>query len=374
MKILYYANMRLGSSDGPSMHVVSVCRELSNLGHEVVLLTHKPLEPVENGNFRMIFSPASVLGYENWRTWRMSRALQWPLSQALAAVWRPDAIYERQSNDNSLSVELAQRWKIPRVVEINGWPHTESAVQQRAVQSAGAAALIVTAPGLKRIVAKTYDFDSDRIFFVANGADTNLFRPGLATADDIFRIGYVGYSHSEHDIRTVFEATKLATNRGIPIELRLIGDSSNREDWFELRRQLELDDYVEFLGRVPHSLLPEEMWKLDVCLAIYTSDSVQRTNSIEAALKLWEYWAVRKPVIVTDVPDSQSYHHHLARRYLAVPPEDPHALADALACLYTDREFAQTLAANGHKYAVEKHSWTAVTKQIEKILLKSVQE
>lgn len=85
-------------------------------------------------------------------------------------------------------------------------------------------------------------------------------------------------------------------------------------------------------------------------------------------MKLWEYWASQRPVIVTDLPGTYSYAHHLEQRFLAVPPEDPQALANAIETLYRNPELARMLAINGYSYVQKGHSWADVAARIEAVL------
>jgi len=107
---------------------------------------------------------------------------------------------------------------------------------------------------------------------------------------------------------------------------------------------------------------------MDIALAVFTRSCIEQTKSIEAAMKLWEYWASQRPVIATDVPSSYSYIHHLERRYLAVEPEDPQALAQAIKTIVDNPDLATELALNGYHYVQKGHSWADRAEQVESIL------
>lgn len=89
-------------------------------------------------------------------------------------------------------------------------------------------------------------------------------------------------------------------------------------------------------------------------------------------MKLWEYWASQLPVIITDLPYTASYRHHLEKRYLAVEPENPTSLAEAITLLYQNPALAEELARNGYNFVKNGHSWADTAAEIENVIEKTV--
>jgi len=93
-------------------------------------------------------------------------------------------------------------------------------------------------------------------------------------------------------------------------------------------------------------------------------------GSLEGAMKLWEYWASCRPVICTDIKSSSSYHHHQEKRYLAVEPENPVEMTDAIQYLIDHPEEKNKLAERGFLFVKEENSWDKAVSKIETIMLK----
>ena len=118
MRITYYSDVDLDSYSAPRNHVLSLCRELADLGHEVVLLAWRPKMSVPASGFRIFFVPHAFLGWHLPFQDRLRRIH----GRMAVALTKPDVIYERESGGDLAPVEMADRWGIPRVVELNGWP------------------------------------------------------------------------------------------------------------------------------------------------------------------------------------------------------------------------------------------------------------
>ena len=212
---------------------------------------------------------------------------------------------------------------------------------------------------------------------ISNGVDVEKFRPrgvSLDPARGPFVVGFVGGSHPHHDIPTVLQAVKIARDKRIPLRLRIVGHAALVARWRELARRLNIDAVVDFVAPVPHDQVPAELRRMSVCVIAYLRQTIVQSDGVTAATKLWECWASRRPVIATDVPSSSSYTFHFNRCYLAVSPENPEEMAEAIELLYKDPDLAEELATNGYQYVADGHSWTDAARQIDHVLNRVLQD
>ena len=383
MKILYYANIHLKDNDGPSTHVLSVCRALGERGNQVVLFTYPFVRSMHSKDFIAIQIPDWPGRFEKFYGYKR---LFWRLCGYLATLlFSPDVIYQRDRRDDLFPLSLSRKMKLPLAIEMNGWlptdfalrdglqeyPITVEAIRERYQH---ACLLISTTAGARDLAMQTFDFSSEKVVFIRNGVDISRFSPlrqYQRNSSGKLILGYIFGFHPDLDLGTILKAISLL-KEDYPFELRLITYSPNIESWQTTVEQLGISHNVKFFCNIPQAEIPELLCEMDVCLAVFTRSYVQTYHGLEGALKLWEYWASQRPVICTDMPDTQSYYHHLEKRYLAVEPENPVALAEAIKRLYHSPELAEELAFNGYQFVQHGHSWADTAREIEEALQSAI--
>lgn len=384
LKILYYANIHIKPNDGPSAHVLSVCRELGRRGHSVLLFTYPFDRSLHSDDFETLQIPDWPGRYENYYSYKR---LFWRLCGYLAAFFfKPDVIYQRDRMDDMFPLSLSRKMDKPLVVEMNGWLprdyvlHFDPDGYQKAVDAIDeryrhASMIISTTGGARDAAIKTFNFPADKVIYIRNGVDVTRFfppRPYVRNPSRKFVLGYVFGYHPDLDVDAILSAMALLGD-GSPFELHFVTYSPNIERWQERIVELGIASKVRFFCDIPQSEIPHLLWQMDVCLAVFTRSYVNTYNGVEGAMKLWEYWASQRPVIATDLPGTESYHHHLENCYLAVEPENPQALVQAIVKLYHSPKLAEELAHNGYKYVQHGHTWADTAREIEVVLQKAIE-
>jgi glycosyltransferase involved in cell wall biosynthesis len=273
-----------------------------------------------------------------------------------------DALYVRSHFAAFPTVLYAKVREIPVVREVNGtyadlfiaWPWTRALAPlfrwvMRA-QLRWSDTVIAVTEGLADWVRG--EGAEGRIRVVSNAADVELFRSDRATETELpdrFVI-FFGALAPWQGIETLLEAVH---DPSWPEDVRLVvaGDGALRERVEEATA----DGKVLYIGTVPYRNLP------GVVTASLAGLSPQgnlagRGDTGLHPLKVFETMACGVPVIVTDHPGQAD----LVRSVdcgIVVPPEDPPALAGAVARLADDREAARAMGARGRRAAVERHSW-----------------
>jgi len=114
---------------------------------------------------------------------------------------------------------------------------------------------------------------------------------------------------------------------------------------------------VHLLPPCPYSEVPAIVAALDVCLIPYRVNSYTRGLS---PIKLYEYLALGKPVVVTDLPYLRREAEHI--RIACLPEQFVSGVRESLACLPTVEEQARWRA------VAEAHSWERQVDEIERRL------
>jgi len=382
MRILYICiNNLVTEVSGPKAHVESICDAFGKSGHKVLLVRPKGHFPKENNRttlFKTLYLPNFVLSD---RTLKHRFVIDF-LYLLIITFYRPQMIFERETGRRSFAF-LSNLFGIPRIVELNGWTlnQSENAADNEKYSIArykkdfkGAKAIVVSSPNLKNKIVENINFEPDRIHFVPNGVDINKFSPPEKfpiRKNERTIVGYVGGFTYYQDILTIIKAFDILLSRGYEAELRMIGDYSQMENIINHTKISKNSvEHISFLGAIEHDRIPEELWQMDICVAAYKKELIETIGSLEGAMKLWEYWASCRPVICTDIKSSSSYHHHQEKRYLAVEPENPVEMTDAIQYLIDHPEEKNKLAERGFLFVKEENSWDKAVSKIETIMLK----
>jgi glycosyltransferase involved in cell wall biosynthesis len=370
MRILYVCKGAIHTDSGPREHVFSVCDEFVKQGNKVVLLTYFPKDRFGKSRFPVVKVPNIVLGRyvtRNSRAWKY-------LIRIVVTLYKPDIIFERytsnQITDNS-------RLNIPLVVEINGWPPDhmdENWIYKHYGQweieflknLSRASLIIVSSRGVAEKIKSLLPNELSKVHFIPNGVNlpSKVEPREILKNDNEIRIGYIGGFTKYQDMRTLFQAIKILSDRENKIRLHLFGDGSLRYDIEDLCQKVSIRNLVEFHGWVAKPELFKKVTLFDIAVAPYSRNIVQRSNGMDAAMKLFDYWAYRKPVIISDIPESPTYQQHHMKRFIAVCPEDKNELAEAILDLHKNEKIKEELVNNGYLYVKENHSWSVIVKRI----------
>jgi len=106
-----------------------------------------------------------------------------------------------------------------------------------------------------------HEIDGRKISVIPNGIDVEQFkildknhcRQQLSIHTNMPVILYVGRLSAEKNIKTLIRAGALVINSGNPVELYLVGDGPLEGTLKELVKDLDIEKYVNFVGKVDHS-------------------------------------------------------------------------------------------------------------------------
>lgn len=143
----------------------------------------------------------------------------------------------------------------------------------------------------------------------------------------------------------------LLTCSGIPQTwlLSSLGDGKEKTNLQARAAEMSLENVV-FIPPVPKDEMSNAIAAADVCIAILKPIEMYKTVYPN---KVFDYMAAGRPVVlaidgvIREVVDA-------ARAGIAVPPGNPHALAETLQAFERDRQLGPPLGQNGRAY-VEQH-------------------
>jgi glycosyltransferase involved in cell wall biosynthesis/lipid II:glycine glycyltransferase (peptidoglycan interpeptide bridge formation enzyme) len=233
-----------------------------------------------------------------------------------------------------------------------------AALEQASIRFADAA-LTVTEQMRQAFVAR--GASPDKITVVMDGSDENVFDPTRfprgRPEDDKFLVVSHGTIEPQYGLDTAIRAVaQLAP--GIPsIELRILGDGSQRTELQSLACSLGVSDRVEFSpGFVPSDELVATLATSDVGLVALKRD---RFRDLTLAGKMFDFIAMGIPMVVSATRSvDETFPSGCFESFTS---DDPSDLARAIERLYRDPKLAMTYAARA-KDVAQPYSW-AVQRQ-----------
>jgi glycosyltransferase involved in cell wall biosynthesis len=145
------------------------------------------------------------------------------------------------------------------------------------------------------------------VFVVRNGPDLAQFRrvpsqPELKHGKP-FLVGYVGTMSIQEGLDILLDVALNIRNRGRnDIHFTCVGGGPSLETLRAMVKEKNLDEMVNFTGRVPDKELLEILSTSDVCV---NPDKPCEMNDISTMIKVMEYMALGKPIVQFDLKEGR---------------------------------------------------------------------
>ncbi|HET6203785.1 MAG TPA: glycosyltransferase family 4 protein [Planctomycetota bacterium] len=371
MRILYAHRTR--ARDGSAVHIRSLVEAFRARGHEVLEVS----PPIRGGGGTVLERPgglrraareAAEYAYIPYGAWRLLRA---------ARAFRPDFLYQRYAFADASGILAAGVTSRPLVLEVNSplarelhrtrgllLPGLGARVERTILRRASRLAVV---SGVLRDEVEGWGVERSRILLTPNGVDLARFRPDLDGAGIRKRLGlpaegvlgFVGYLRPWHRLDLVLEAMATPGLRGA--RLLVVGEGPARGALEERARAAGLAERVLFTGEVAHAEVPLHVAAFDVAL-------LPAINPYASPLKIFEYLACAKAVVA---PRQRNVEEIVRdeREALLFPPEDPLALARAIARLLDDPGARAALGRAGRERLLAgRFTWEGNVERVERSL------
>jgi len=210
--------------------------------------------------------------------------------------------------------------------------------------------------------------DPEDVTVVGNTVDLRVFDPAKAEPagyEDDFVISYVGTLGGEHrGLKPVIDAMPEIVEAIPDARLLIVGSGPAYESVLRKRcRTRDVVDRVTFTGWVDFEAVPNYIAASDVCLVPHRATPHTETT---VPHKLFQYMALRKPLIVTDVAPLARIVNETGAG-LVVPPAYPGAMSAAVKRLYANPDEAATFGANGRRAVETTYNWGQESEQLTSV-------
>lgn len=236
--------------------------------------------------------------------------------------------------------------------------------------------IIAATPGIKRILVDK-GVNAAKMFVLPN---VNIYydevKKGFNSQEDIrkeygwaskFVVLYAGGLGQANEIVTILRAAKIIQDKNNNIKFVFLGEGEKKEQYINFCREYKLNN-CEFLPSQPRRKIPMFLRHADICV-----HSLKRDDFWKCALssKIFDYLIASKPLVFAGKGDIAVLIKD-AQAGLAVEPENPEALAEAILELYRSPEMRERMGNNGRKYVLKHYSKETFLRQFQEVLKRTI--
>lgn len=301
MKIIYLALVEIEVYNAPRTHTIEVCENLTNLGHDVLLIIPRPWKEKQTFSFPVIYIP--FWGWGVFREWLYNIVLSFHLIYYIL-TFRPDVAYERMMS-NPLCLFITKIFRIKHVLEVNGPPFKQGKPFQNTLiklEIKNTTGIVVPSQNLKKLLLKETTCSESMITFIPNGVNPKIFFPQdkrkarqmLGLEENYFYIGYTGGIYFAYDFDFVFTSMEKIKKEIQDMQLLIIGPHTKEK----------YPENVVFIKNIEYDKVPLYLHALDMCILPLSEQGIKTQNFI-SRVKIFEYIACGKIVLVPKLHDEE---------------------------------------------------------------------
>jgi glycosyltransferase involved in cell wall biosynthesis len=216
---------------------------------------------------------------------------------------------------------------------------------------------IATNESYRRIALERGRMAPEKVFVVRSGPSLERLRilppvPSFKRGRR-FLVGYVGVMGAQEGIPYLLEAARhIVRDLGREdVQFALVGGGPALEQMRRLSSQMQLDPYVDFLGRVPDATLLEVLNTADVCV---NCDEVNPMNDKSTMNKIMEYMALGKPIVQFELTEGRFSAREAS---LYARPNDARDFAERILELLADPERRERMGRFGRERVERQLAW-----------------
>lgn len=404
MNILYLSQYFPPEAGATQTRAYEMARNWVRMGHVVTMLTEFPNHPsgiIPPEYKGRLYEKDSLEGIEVIRLWvkasprknftnRMLFYLSYMFGASIAGLTLArqgyDLIYASSPPlfVGGAALFLSRIRRLPLFFEVRDlWP--ESAVALGELNNPRAIALatrleeasyqrarrviVVTQGILDRLLQRGYPHS--KLTLVPNGANVEMFtfssqgreliRQELNLGEKLVAI-YAGIHGVAQGLETVIEAARQLSDDP-DIHILLIGDGPRKASLVELAGPLQLPN-LTLLPEQPREQIVAYLSAADIALI-----PLRNLDIFKGALpsKMFDAWACERPVLLNVDGEARQVMQQ-AEAGVFVPPEDPHALAEALRHAKLNPDKFRQMGMNGREFTVQHYSRQAQAEKLAQIL------
>jgi glycosyltransferase involved in cell wall biosynthesis len=216
---------------------------------------------------------------------------------------------------------------------------------------------IATNESYKQIALDRGDMDAEHVFVVRSGPDLERLKimpPNSSLKNGRkYLVGYVGVMGKQEGIHLLLLAIKhiVYELKRTDVHFGLVGGGTELDALKSYAKELGVDDYVTFTGRVPDDEMLQMLNTADVCV---NPDLANEMNDKSTMNKIMEYMALGKPIVQFNLTEGR---FSAQQASLYARNNDPIDLAENIVGLLDDPRLRRQMGSYGRKRIETELEW-----------------
>jgi glycosyltransferase involved in cell wall biosynthesis len=217
---------------------------------------------------------------------------------------------------------------------------------------------------------------ADRVIVVRSGPSRERFATVRAVDPSLKRgrqylVAYLGVMAPQDGVDYLLRAAHHLVRRGrTDVAFTLMGAGDSFEDLRVLTRELALEEYVHFTGRIPDAEVEVTLATADVCVC---PDPLNPLNDVSTMNKILEYMACGRSIVAFDL---REHRYSAGEGALYARPNSDEDLADRIGMLLDDPEQRVRMGQYNRQRFLERMAWEHnagdLVRAYERLLARSV--
>src|SRR6266850_61770 len=159
----------------------------------------------------------------------------------------------------------------------------------------------------KNIATSRGGLAPEDVFVVRNGPDLDAFKPVPPKANlkhgKPYLVGYVGTMSIQEGLDLLMDVAQYIKDQGRrDVHFTCVGGGPGLASLRQMVKDKNLEDMVNFTGRIPDQQLLDILSTADVCV---NPDKPCEMNDISTMIKIMEYMALSKPIVQFDLKEGR---------------------------------------------------------------------
>jgi len=410
MRILQMSRWFFPHVGGASVRVYQTAKNLTEMGHEVHLLTHNP-QSIGQCNLDEECSlyekhPHGFYVYRLPYYKHLGGSGNWALSIPLMAKKAVEIIQKEKievilSHNppylvGAASMKASMLTGVPVVTLVHDvWGASHYSQAQYTVGNflqrvciKRSKRIVAVSEGLKNIISKDFRIPREKISVAPTGIDVEAFKIDKKGSKDVLakyaRLGidkkveylfFVGILRKWAGVSNLIDAFAeiVRSGRHPKLKLLLVGGGGDKEAFEAKTKKLGVRDRVIFTDAVPYANVPYLIGLATVATAPFPSTSVTDQSKLMSPHKVLEYMVIGKPIVASAVGGMENYIKD-GETGLLCKPDDVADLKEKIVYLLENSKVRDRLAKNAYNYVRGGgFEWRDSANVVEKALKEAVE-
>jgi len=173
-----------------------------------------------------------------------------------------------------------------------------------------------------------------------------------------FLIGYVGVIGEQEGLDLLLESVKHVVSKRKNVQFAIIGGGTELQAIKELTEKMELQEHVDYYGRVDDETLVNILNTTDICV---NPDKPTEMNNLSTMNKIMEYMALKKPIVQYDLKEGRV---SAQKASLYAENTSPKNFAEKILWLFDNPDVRIEMGEYGYNRVINELSWDFESKKL----------